>query len=366
MKRRLPSTTRDAPRATRPGIRDTPVARGSVLLLVLWTLFFLSALALAVAAYVGGGIELAGALKSDRIGYFAARAGVEQAITVVVCDSNGWDALTESWSNDEETFRDVAVGEGRFTVKWVGPHEKSGRKTRYGLSDEESRISLNSARTDRAVLRALLQRIGELDPAKALRIADAIVDWRDGDDQELTEGAENGYYQALPSAYKCHNGPLDCVEELLLVREVTPELFRALEPYVTVYGSGIVNINTAGRDVLATLGDAVAGKATPASDSLADRILAFREKGEVFERADVSGIVGVLQKSVGLQGAEALLLRRMLKYVGLKSTCYRGVVTGSRSVGPGRASDAEAPSGERTITFVFDRVERARLMWRED
>jgi general secretion pathway protein K len=203
---------------------------GSVLVLALWTLFFLSALALAVAAYVGGGIGLASALKDDRIAYFAARAGVAQAIAIVVCDSNGWDALTEDWSDSEDSFRDVAAEDGRFTVSYAQESKDGKTRIRYGLSDEESRINLNWDRTNRAVLMALLERAGRVDAVKARRIAEAIIDWRDTDDQRLTSGAENAYYQALPGAYKCGNGPMKSVEELLLVRGVGADLFAALEP----------------------------------------------------------------------------------------------------------------------------------------
>jgi hypothetical protein len=55
-------------------------------------------------------------------------------------------------------------------------------------------------------------------------IADSIIDWLDSDDTPRTNGAENSYYQALSPSYQCKNGPLDSLEELLLVRGVTPQL----------------------------------------------------------------------------------------------------------------------------------------------
>ena len=359
--------------ATGGSSSGTAPARGSVLVLALWTLFFLSALALAVAAYVGGGIGLASAMKADRAGYFAAKAGVGQAIAVIVADTNNWDALTEDWSGSEEYFSDVAMAAvrgapsaaGRFTASWFEERDDGKRRERYGLSDEESRINLNK-RSDSAVLRALLQRVGRVDAVKARRIADAIIDWRDADDLQLTDGAENSYYQALPTAYECGNGPLKSAEELLLVREVGPDLFVRLEPYITVYGSGKVNINTAGPTVLATLGDAVTGERNPASDSLAAGIVAFRDRGNVFEKADEVGIVRRLQRAGGLADAEVGLLRGIMRYLSVGSTCFRGVITGTPgSMAAGGGADG-GPSGERTVTFVFDRTERARLMWRED
>ena len=58
----------------------------------------------------------------------------------------------------------------------------------------------------------------------------------------------------LNTPYECKNGPFESVEELLLVRGVTPAIFKRALPYITVYGSGAVNINTADATVLEALG----------------------------------------------------------------------------------------------------------------
>jgi type II secretory pathway component PulK len=55
-------------------------------------------------------------------------------------------------------------------------------------------------------------------------IADAIVDWRDRDDNPQSGGVEIGYYANLPIPYTIRNGPLRTVRELLLVKGVTAEL----------------------------------------------------------------------------------------------------------------------------------------------
>src|SRR5262249_5719734 len=38
-------------------------------------------------------------------------------------------------------------------------------------------------------------------------------------------GAESDYYQGLPRPYVAKNAPMDAIEELLLIKGVTPELF---------------------------------------------------------------------------------------------------------------------------------------------
>src|SRR5262245_59247373 len=99
----------------------------------------------------------------------------------------------------------------------------SGQGFRFGVIDESGKINLN----------ALLQidssgRVAHdmlMAPANMTQeIADAILDWLDPDDEPRANGAENSYYQALSPPYRCKNGPLDSLEELLLVKGVTPGL----------------------------------------------------------------------------------------------------------------------------------------------
>ena len=90
------------------------------------------------------------------------------------------------------------------------------------------------------------------DEAEATSIANALVDWMDEDDKESDRGAEDSYYQSLEMPYSCRNGPVQYIEELLLVKGVSPELFfgteekEGLVDYLTTYGNnGKVNINPA-------------------------------------------------------------------------------------------------------------------------
>lgn len=95
---------------------------------------------------------------------------------------------------------------------------------RYGLEDESARVNL-----------AVLQQIDEqLEgagrdllmalPGMTEDIADSILDWIDEDDEPREFGAELEYYSTLSPPYGPKNGPLESIEELLLVRGVTPQL----------------------------------------------------------------------------------------------------------------------------------------------
>lgn len=61
-------------------------------------------------------------------------------------------------------------------------------------------------------------------PGMTHELADAILDWLDEDELPRKYGAESEYYQRLDQRYRSKNGPLDTLDELLLVRGVTPEL----------------------------------------------------------------------------------------------------------------------------------------------
>lgn len=82
----------------------------------------------------------------------------------------------------------------------------------------------------------------------------ALLDWIDANEEKRKEGAENSAYQTLGAPYACKNAPLDCLEELLLIKGFTDDDVERLRPLVSVYGDGKVNINTAPSEVLAALG----------------------------------------------------------------------------------------------------------------
>jgi hypothetical protein len=95
---------------------------------------------------------------------------------------------------------------------------------RYGLEDESVRLNVNALLEADKILenagRDLLMGL----PGMTIDVADAIMDWIDEDDEPREYGAESQYYQGLRPPYLPKNGPLDTVEELLLVRGVTPQL----------------------------------------------------------------------------------------------------------------------------------------------
>jgi type II secretory pathway component PulK len=112
----------------------------------------------------------------------------------------------------------VKVGDGAFWI--ICPNWNDSRLPAYGLVDEASKINLNTAPEP---MLALL-------PDATPDIACSIVDWRSRAKPSPTEtpdggiGAESDYYLLANSPYQCKNAPLETVEELLLVKEMTTDI----------------------------------------------------------------------------------------------------------------------------------------------
>ena len=145
-----------------------------------------------------------------------------------------------------------------------------------------------------AAFRALFQARGaEVDPT------DAILDWMDPDDEPRPEGAESDYYASLDIPYACKNGPMDSVDELLLIKGVTLDLFfglpdqeppqRPLDELVTVRGhpEGMINANTAPEDVLY----AVCEARFPGESHRAEQAMARRDEEPFYKLEDLEDLL---------------------------------------------------------------------------
>lgn len=118
---------------------------------------------------------------------------------------------------------------GRFTL--VAPMIEDGNLggMRYGLENESTKLNLNALlladeQTEdggRQLLMAL--------PGMTQDVADAILDWIDDDDDVREYGAEVDHYSGLDPPYAPRNGPLETVEELLLVRGITPAMLFGVD-----------------------------------------------------------------------------------------------------------------------------------------
>ena len=233
--------------------RITPVSKpsrpsrraGMVLILVLVVVSLLTLAAMTFAELMLAereAAELAGKRVQARL---LAESGIEATRLFLTQEE---DLIIESggWYNNESFFRSMKLLDdptdaryrGRFTV--VAPNIEDGviNGIRFGLEDESIKLNLNalvemdgasatvdslgasSGEESTSTAQQLLMTL----PGMTEDVADAILDWIDEDDEVREFGAEAEHYSALEPAYEPKNGPLDTIEELLLVRGVTPWL----------------------------------------------------------------------------------------------------------------------------------------------
>lgn len=209
---------------TRPGV---------VLLMVLVVVVLLS-----LAAYQYYDLMVAEYKAADNYHKAAqVRAFAESGVHYAAAMLSAPDAaalLNGNFYDNPEAFRNIEVGSGndkkaapgRFSL--IAPLDpeatSSGGPCAYGVIDEGGKINLNGIMKRDPSGQTLHDMLMKL-PNMTAEIAGAIVDWVDADSIPFAGGgAENDYYSGLSPSYRCKNGPLDSIDELLLVKGVTPEL----------------------------------------------------------------------------------------------------------------------------------------------
>lgn len=243
-----------------------PDEAGIALVVTLLTLVLVMALVWEIF-HTGTRAAQSGAYGRDSIrAVLLAEAGVQASKVILREDAknNDFDSLNDVWALPQP------------------PYELGGGAITLTIEDEERKININNlvmpqrnAANDQnvAVFRRLLEVLG-IDPS----VADAVLDWLDVDLSPRVGGAESSYYLSLPYPYNSKDDFFDTVEELRLVRGVTPEVFEKLRPYVTVHSTGRVNINSAPKPVLMALsagqGETSVGEI---DERTADALIAFRQ-----------------------------------------------------------------------------------------
>jgi type II secretory pathway component PulK len=173
--------------------------QGLILVAVLWMVAVMAAIAAIVGQTSRLNLKMAISATDEVRCKWACRAGTENAIAILAEDPRDSDCLLDTWSDNEEDFNDVVLERCRYTVR---------------VWDEAGKLNINT------ITKEQLMALPDMEES----IADAILDWRDGDDEPQTQGAEAGYYENLPVPYRIRNGPLRTIRELLRVKGVTEEL----------------------------------------------------------------------------------------------------------------------------------------------
>lgn len=204
--------------------------RGFALLLVLWGLILLGLIAASFLRETRVGTTLARNVIENAKAEALAEAGVRRAILGLL----DTDPAT-AWRADGRPYR-FELGDGTVQIQ---------------IQDEGGKIDLN--RAPPAMLATLFQETGS-DPEAARRLADAILDYADRDNDRRPAGAEDDDYASAGLKNGAKDAPFERKEELLNVLDMNRAIYEAIAPDVTIHsGQSEVNLSTAPDLVLRTI-----------------------------------------------------------------------------------------------------------------
>jgi general secretion pathway protein K len=255
--------------------------RGVALLITLSVTTLLVAMTLEYNRRARYAVISAAAARNDLTMTEMATAGVHVAMAILAKDKtqNDTDTPLDDWADPEkitEVLRAFPFEAGEVALL---------------ITDELGKIQVNALvtypdgrqfnETQRTLWERFLQyyvdrkelKLNFKDDSEPQAIINSLKDWLDsGDNDAITglSGAETSYYRDKDPPYPSRNGPLTDLDELLLVKGVTPELYYGtlqapgIARYLTVHGMapgegtgfsfpGRINFTTAELPVLFAL-----------------------------------------------------------------------------------------------------------------
>ena len=244
-----------------------PNRRGMVLIFALWVLGVLTILAVSVAAGIRQKVFLTARLDERARMNYLLQAAVKKTAGYIhqqmeVSAFVFTPVVKMNLLNNSGELSSINVGYDRAGVGYV---LADGKSLRWGVVDEESKINLN--KTNLTVLTNLLSSVLLLKEEEASKLAQALLDWRQFGEGEVSGFFSDDYYSHLQYPYPKKSAAYETLDEILLVKGMNKEMYDKLIDFVTIYGDGAVNINTASKEVLMALG---------LPESLVDKILLAR------------------------------------------------------------------------------------------
>ena len=196
--------------------------KGVALIMVLWVMAILSVMALEFSFAMRTEINITKNHKEDLQRYAMAEGGVQRAITELIYKNDA--RLQQSRKTLSLDLEEIPpeqrewVADGR---SYIVPFEQGSCEIR--IMSEAGKVNINIV--SEVSLRKIIGQLGLEGEARDV-VVDSILDWKDPNDFYRANGAENDYYLSLAEPYYCKNGNLDSIEELLLIRGITPDLFH--------------------------------------------------------------------------------------------------------------------------------------------
>jgi len=327
---------------------------GTVLILVLWSLTLLTVFAVHIGLRVRGKVDLLSRLdKRDRSAAIA-ESCIAKAISILntkfkiegklISDA----AFKKVRFNNPEAFQEIKIDQGTCSINYR--NYGVGSEKKFGITDEERKININTASHD--VLKSIIQIATPLKEEMASNLALAIIDWREYGSSQVEGFYSDAFYENLEFPYKEKKRSFEILDELLLVRGVNQKLYDQLRDFITIYGTGKVNINTASKPVLLALGlSAGAVNKMLIARRGPDRVDAT-EDDYIFEHfSSLEALIGLVN-----------LTRKELRELDL---VYGRQEMGMLSAYYGIQADVDYRGETRHVECVYSRNDGKIIYWRE-
>lgn len=207
------------------------------------------------------------------------------------------DSLQEMWAQPQAPYPLNGIGflrgdiydlQGRFNINGLVETVNQARDPNTPLGAAPANVGEGDAETQRlnveqrVLLRLLLSiEEAELNRAEATRLVERMTDFIDTDRSPRMDGAENEVYLSSAFPYRAPNRPIASVSEVRAVDGMTPDLYRLIAPFLTVWPTdgGKINILTAPPELLAALSGDDAFE--PLSAQEVARIVELRNEGMI-------------------------------------------------------------------------------------
>ncbi len=207
---------------------------GIALVMVLWLVVLLTIVAASFATHSRVETRSAANLVQHQHAKYMTETGFNRAIMELLSVKG-----EESWGYNGQPY-EIQSPQGNI---------------RISIRSSAGLVDLN--RGSRQTLSSLFKLLSE-DEVVRNQLADALEDWRDGDDARRANGAEDADYAAAGFAYGAADRNLETVDELGYVMGFGRDRVEILRPYVTVHsGQNRVDSRFASDELNQILSDAM-------------------------------------------------------------------------------------------------------------
>ena len=226
-----------------------------------WVLLVLGLASLRVLGELRPRVDVASLARSRVVSRYAAESGVIEAQWLL-------EQIVRASATPEDQAHAFADFQSR--IELMGPRELGSARYQVVVEDLNAKVDLN--RSSELVVSGLLEQFVSRESAQAL--VSALATFRGARSRIEADGSGPDSGIGTLGAAAGGGRPITRLEELSRVPGFGDSLAALLAPYTTVWGDGLINVNTASLPVLAAVPEI--------GDAAAQFLIASRQRGRTY------------------------------------------------------------------------------------